>query len=87
MVVKQAAPYLEQFNQQRFELARRYSGKDDSIALPDDIPQEKRGEFEAEINALLNEEIEIGFKPIDPDLLGGNVTPMDMLVLGWLFHE
>ncbi len=84
MLIKKIAPCLEQFHKQRMEIARKYGKEADGQI---NVPNEKLKEFVTEIETLLSEDVDVSFKPIDPDTLVVSMTPSDMLTLGWLFDE
>ncbi len=82
MLARQTVPYFEQFYKQRMEIARKYGKEADGQI---NVPNEKLKEFVTEIETLLGEDVDVSFKPIDPDTLAVSMTPSDMLTLGWLF--
>ncbi len=82
---------LRDFEVARMQLFEKYGtrveGENETFRL--DIPREKRGEFENELNELLKEEIELnGIEKINIALFENvSIQPETLVHLGWLLDD
>ncbi len=73
---------LKDFEAVRLDLAKKFADG------ADEVPEEKRPEFNAAIDAVLDEEVEIKIEPIPLSLLGEtNLSIRDVLLLEFLLLE
>ena len=87
-LLKSAESEIQSFNETRMNLIRKYGEKDENGELITDdknnckIKNEVIEQFSAELNELINTEVEINANKIDIKLLEDiNFTPNDMAVL------
>jgi len=84
LIARQMEPYLEAFKKQRLEIARRYGEERDGQVT---VPPERVTEFLNEMQPILDEEVEIKFRPISPKDIDGQISPQDIYSLWWLFDN
>ena len=86
-LLQQIEPHLANFEQQRQALVRKLgeTTQGDQIV----VPPERREQFEAEFNELLDLEIELTHLLDPATLIEGDVkiTPGDVMVLAFLFNR
>jgi hypothetical protein len=87
-LLKAAEAEIQQFNETRMNLIRKYGEKDEQGELITDekgnckIITESLEQFSNELNELINTEVEINANPLDIELLDDlDFTPSDMAVL------
>lgn len=87
-LLKAAEAEIQQFNDTRMNLIRKYGEKDEQGELITDekgnckIITESLEQFSNELNELINTEVEINANPLDIELLDDlDFTPSDMAVL------
>ena len=84
LIARQVEPHLEAFKKQRLEIARRFGEEKDGQVT---VPKERMEEFLKELQPLLDEEVEIKFRPISPQDIDGQISPQDIYSLWWLFDN
>lgn len=87
-LVKVIDDYLTEIEQFRVKLINQYGVKNEEKNLIE-VPGHKMKDFSKEMNALLNEDVEIDFTPIDINSFGDDLklTTRDLMILEKLFNS
>jgi len=85
-LVKSIDEYLTEIEEYRVKLINQFGEKNEEKNQIE-VPPKKMKDFSQQMNELLNEEVEIDFKPININMFGDNLmlSTKDLMVLEKLF--